>query len=147
VPSIATALKVADALSVGVGDLFGVGEADKDFVVVRKEERKAFSRGGEKAGHHYEAITPGQAHGLFETFVDHPPFDEARGHKRAQHRGKEMIFVVKGSIDVAFPHASTKLGPGDCILFSGQIPHRVLSLRPQRAEILVIITSGKDEPR
>jgi transcriptional regulator with XRE-family HTH domain len=146
VPSIATALKVADALSVGVGDLFGVGEADKDFVVVRKDERKAFSRRGEKAGHRYQAITPGQAHGLFETFVDHPPFDEPRGYKRAQHRGKEMIFVIRGSIDIAFPHTSVKLGPGDCIVFSGQIPHRVLSLRPQRAEMLVIITADKEEP-
>jgi|SRR5687768_667703 transcriptional regulator with XRE-family HTH domain len=146
VPSIATALKIADGLAVGVGDLFGVGaaEAEKDFVVVRKRERKAFVGRGAKAGHRYEAISPGQGHGLFETFVDHPPFEEPRGYQRAQHRGKEMLFVLNGKIDVAFPHASAKLGPGDCIVFSGRIPHRVLSLKPKRAEILVIVTA--DEP-
>ena len=145
VPSIASALKIADALTVGVSELFGVGTADKDFVVVRKKERQAFSGRREKAGHRYEAITPGQAHGLFETFVDHPPFEEPRGYKRAQHRGQEMVFVVRGKIDVAFPHTSAQLGPGDCILFSGHVPHRVLSLGPQRAEILVIVSAEKDD--
>jgi transcriptional regulator with XRE-family HTH domain len=147
VPSIASALKIADALAVGVSELFGVGATDKDFAVVRRKDRQQFRGRGEKAGHRYEAITPGQAHGLFETFVDHPPFEEPRGYKRAQHRGQEMLFVVKGRIDVAFPHASAQLGPGDCIVFSGQIPHRVLSLRPQRAEILVIVSTEQDGTR
>lgn len=147
VPSIATALKIADAFEVGVGELFGSTAATNDFVVVRKDERKPFPGRAAKAGHRYEAIVPGQAHGMFETFVDHPPFEVPPDYKKAQHRGQEMIFVVKGRVDVAFPHASVKLAPGDCMAFGGQIPHRVLSLRPQRAEILVIVTSGKESPQ
>ena len=147
-PSIATALKVADAFKVGVGDLFGVSKTERDFVVVRKVERTPFSRRqGEKIGHRYEAIAPGQVHGLFETFIDHPPLEEPPGYKKAQHRGQEMIFVVRGKIDVAFPHSSVQLAAGDCIVFSGQLPHRVLSLRPQRAEALVIITSDTAHPQ
>jgi len=146
VPSIATALKLADAFEVKVGDLFGVSEAEQDFVIVRKDERKPFSRRGEKAGHRYESIAPGQVHGLFEAFVDHPPFEVPPTYQKAQHRGQEMIFVVKGRIDVAFPHTSVKLDAGDCMVFSGQLPHRVLSLKPQRAEILVIVTGEKEQP-
>lgn len=147
VPSIATALKIADAFEVGVGDLFGATAARNDFVVVRKGERKPFPGRAAKAGHRYEAVVPGQVHGLFETFVDHPPFEVPSDYKNAQHRGQEMIFVVKGRIDVVFPHASVKLAPGDCMVFNGQIPHRVLSLRPQRAEILVIVTNEKEPPQ
>lgn len=143
VPSIATALKLADAFQVGVGNLFGVSEAETDFVVVKKKERKPFSRHGEKAGHRYEAIAPGQVHGLFETFIDYPPFEVPADYKKAQHRGQEMVFVVSGRIDVAFPHTAVKLAAGDCIVFNGQLPHRMLSIRPQRAEILVIVTSDK----
>ena len=144
-PSIATALKLADAFSVSVGDLFGVDEAGRDYVLVRKGERKPFSRRpGEKIGHRYEAIAPGQAHGLFEIFVDYPPFDIVAEHKAAQHRGQEMIFVIKGKIDVSFPHTSVRLGAGDCIAFSGQTPHRILSVKPQRAEALIIVSGEKE---
>jgi transcriptional regulator with XRE-family HTH domain len=144
VPSIATALKVADAFGVGVGSLFGANEAENDFTVVRRQERKPFGRRpAEKAGHRYEAITPGLAHGLFEAFIDHPPFEVPADYKNAQHRGQEMLFVVSGGIEVAFPHTALKLAEGDCIVFDGQLPHRVLSLKPKRAEILVIVTSDR----
>jgi transcriptional regulator with XRE-family HTH domain len=146
VPSIATALKLAEAFDVGVGDLFGVGTPNSDFVVVRKTERKPFSRKGGNSKSRYEAIAPGQTHGLFEAFVDHPPFEEPPGYKRAQHAGQEMIFVVKGAVDVAFPHTSVQLGTGDCIVFGGQVPHRVLSVRPQRAEALIVITIDREHP-
>jgi transcriptional regulator with XRE-family HTH domain len=144
VPSIATALKVADAFGVGVGSLFGANEAESDFTVVRRQERKPFGRRpGEKAGHRYEAITPGLTHGLFEAFVDHPPFQVPSDYKNAQHRGQEMVFVVSGGIEVGFPHTALQLAAGDCIVFSGQLPHRILSLKPKRAEILVIVTSDR----
>ena len=148
VPSIATALQVAKAFEVGVGDLFGVTASKNDFVVVRKKERKPFNRKGVNAGRsRYEAIAPGQAHGLFEAIIDHPPFEEPPGYKRAQHSGQEMVFVVKGRIHIAFPHNSVRLGAGDCIVFSGQVPHRLLSIRPQRAEALVIVTKDEEPPR
>jgi transcriptional regulator with XRE-family HTH domain len=143
VPSIATALKLADAFDVGVGSLFGVNDTGNDYVVVRKKERKPFSRGhGEKAGR-YEAISPAQAHGLFEAFIDHPPFQVPADYQMAQHRGQEMVFVVSGRIDIAFPHTAVKLDAGDCMVFNGQLPHRIISLKPKRAEILVIVTSDR----
>ena len=148
VPSISTALRVAEAFETGVGDLFGVTASNNDFVVVRRDERKPFSRRpGEKAGYRYEAIAPGAAHGLFEVFVVHPPFKEPPDYKRSQHSGHEMIFVVKGRVDVTFPHTSVKLSAGDCMVFSGQMPHRVFSVRPQRAEALVIVISDKEHPQ
>lgn len=147
VPSISTALKIAEAFETGVGDLFGVSASNNDFVVVRRDERKLFSRKGASKGFRYEAIAPGQTHGLFEAFVVHPPFDEPPDYKRAQHPGQEMVFVAKGKIEVTFPHNSVKLATGDCIVFSGQVPHRLLSIRPQRAEALVIVTGDREMPQ
>lgn len=142
-PSIATALKIADAFEVSVGALFSASEPAQDFAVVRKKERKPFTGRRFKAGNRYETIAPGHMHGMYEAFIDHPPFDEPPNYERAQHRGHEMLFVIKGRIDVAFPHQSVKLAEGDSIVFSGRIPHRVLSLRPNRAEILVIVTNDR----
>jgi transcriptional regulator with XRE-family HTH domain len=147
IPSISTALRIAEAFETGVGDLFGVTASNGDFVVVRRDERKPFSRSGSTTGYRYEAIAPGQAHGLFEAFVVHPPFELPPDYKRSQHPGHEIFFVVRGKVDVTFPHTSVKLSTGDCIVFSGQMPHRVLSIRPQRAEALVVITSEKGHPQ
>lgn len=144
VPSIATALKLSDAFEVAIGDLLGVSTPASDFVVVRKSQRKPFGgRKGEKAGYRYEAIAPSITHGLFEAFVMQPPLEEPRGLKRFQHGGQEMIFVLKGKIEVAFPHHTTVLAPGDSILFSGRLPHRSLSVGTQHAEALVIVTNDK----
>lgn len=144
VPSIATALKLSDAFQVAIGDLLGVSTPGRDFVVVRKRQRKPFSgRMGEKAGYRYEAIAPGITNGLFEAFVMQPPLEEPRGLKHFEHGGQEMIFVLKGKIEVAFPHHTAMLAQGDSILFSGRLPHRSLSVGAQRAEALVIVTNDK----
>jgi transcriptional regulator with XRE-family HTH domain len=141
-PSIDTALKLAEAFEVGVGELFGVSPQEHDYAVVRKNQRKSFSRQGQQAGDRYEAIAPALTPGLFEAFVASPPHEDSSGSRR-QHRGQEMIFVLKGRIQISFPHSVVKLSVGDCIVFNGQLPHRSLSTGPRRAEMLVIITNDK----
>ncbi|MBR0655474.1 helix-turn-helix domain-containing protein [Roseomonas arctica] len=141
VPSIASALKIADAFGCGIGTLFGADDAAPDITLVRRGERTPFNRRGQSSGHRYEAIALARSHGLFEAFVDHPPFEAPPGYKPAEHRGQEMIFALKGRVVVNFPHREVRLGPGDALLFSGHMPHVVLSQPPHPAEILVIVTA------
>ena len=145
VPSIAAALKLAEAFDVGVGELFGVSTQVNDYAVVRKNERKPFSRRGQGAGYYYEAIAPGISPGEFEAFVMHPPLEEPRGLPGFHHGGQEMIFVLKGKIAVNFPHSQVNLAGGDSIVFNGHVPHRILSVGQSRAETLVIITHDKED--
>jgi transcriptional regulator with XRE-family HTH domain len=141
VPSIATALKLAQAFDVPVGELFGVNAGRDDFVVVRKGERKPFhGRRGESTGYRYEAIAPGATHGLFETFVMQPPFTLAAARSSFEHGGQEMIFVIKGRIEISLPQHKVVLQPGDCIIFDARLPHRSISVGKQHAEALVIVT-------
>ncbi len=152
VPSIAAALKLAEAFEVGVGELFGLNAQVTDYAVVRKNERQPFSRRLQssqrdgKDDYSYEAIAPGLSPGLFEAFIMHPPRKEPPRPK-ARHSGREMIFVLKGRIQVNFPHTAVKLSGGDTIAFNGQLPHHIVSLGKQRAETLVIIANDKAEPR
>ncbi len=146
VPSIATALKLAETFEVGVGELFGVNAQVDDYSVVRKNQRKPFSRRGRSAGYYYESIAPGLTPGLFEAFIMQPPLEHPPGLQGFHHGGQEMIFVLKGRIEVHFPHTAVKLSGGDNIVFNGQLPHRILSVGPQRAETLVIITTDKERP-
>ena len=144
IPSIATAMKLADAFDVAVGDLFGTGGASSDFVVVRKDQRKPFNRAiGEHAGYRYEAIAPGVTHALFEAFVMQPPANGAGVRDTFEHAGEEMIFVLKGRLELSLPNHKVTLGAGDCIVFDGHLPHRSVSVGKQQAEALVIVTSRK----
>lgn len=147
VPSVATALKLADAFEVSVGDLFGVSAPEKDFVVVRKDQRKPFTRKGQRGGSRLEAITPGLAHGLFEAFITHPPRKRPPDEKRVQHGGQELLFVLKGRMEMSFPHSSVRLSAGDCLLFSGRLPHYTLSIGTQPSEALIIVTKEEEPPR
>jgi transcriptional regulator with XRE-family HTH domain len=140
VPSVAIALKLAGAFDVNVNDLFGVSESEKDYVVVRKSERKPFARKGQKTSR-LEAITSGLAHGLFEAFITHPPRERAPTEKRLQHKGQELLFVLRGHVEMSFPHKSVKLSEGDCLLFNGRLPHHTLSVGKQIAEALIVVTS------
>ena len=144
VPSIATAMKLASVFEVAVGDLFGVDPNASDFVVVRKDQRKPFDgRRGQGAGYRYEAIAPGVTQGLFEAFVMEPPFGASAGHSSFEHSGEEMIFVLKGKIELSLPNQRVLLEPGDCVIFSGRLPHSSASVGKQKAEALVIVTSDK----
>ena len=143
VPSIATAMKLAEAFEVAVGDLIGVSAQSRDFVVVRKGDRKPFNgRRGQGAGYRYEAISPGVTHALFEAFVMQPPPGGA-GRASFEHGGEEMIFVLKGKIEMSLPNQRVVLEPGDCIVFNGRLPHSSLSIGKQQAEALVIVTNDK----
>jgi len=113
-------------------------------LIVRKNQRKPFNgRKGEGTGYKYEAIAPGVAHGLFETFVMRPPFETSSSQLNFQHGGQEMIFVLRGQMEISLPHEKVVLQSGDCIMFSGRLPHRSFSIGTQQAEALVIVTSEK----
>jgi transcriptional regulator with XRE-family HTH domain len=139
-PSIGSAIKLADAFGVGIGDLFGAEGAEADFRVVRRTERQPFNRRGQSSGHRYEAIALAHPRGLFEAFVDLPPFAVPPSHRPAEHRGQEMVYVLKGKAAVHFPHTTLHLATGDSLLFNGRLPHFMLSVPPHQAELLIVVT-------
>ncbi|HYC46653.1 MAG TPA: XRE family transcriptional regulator [Burkholderiales bacterium] len=144
VPSISTAIKLAEGFDVAVGDLFGIGGNSNDFAIVRKHQRKPFNRhAGQSAGYRYEAIAPGVTHGLFEAFVMQPPFEGAPAPDTFEHGGEEMIFVLSGKLQLSLPNHVVTLEPGDCAVFDAHLPHRSTSLGKTQAEALVIVTSSK----
>ena len=140
VPSLASARRLADAFGIGIGELFGAEPDEQSITLVRRDARQPFTLTGRAAGHRHEAIALAARAGQFEAVIDHPPFERATGHRPAAHGGSRFIFVVKGRVEVTFPHRAVRLGPGDALMFDAQVPHCVLSLRPRQAEILVIVT-------
>ena len=141
VPSIATALKVAESFDVSVGQLLGEEQGMESFCVVRKGERRAFMR-DRSDGYNYEMLAAGKQLKSMEPFVMRPPFEFQNG-RLFDHVGEEFIFVLSGAMEVEFPNCRIKLNAGDALYFESHLPHRSRSLGRKPAEALVVVTGRR----
>jgi transcriptional regulator with XRE-family HTH domain len=141
VPSIATALKVAESFDVSVGQLLGEEQGMESFCVVRKGERRAFMR-DRSDGYNYEMLAAGKQLKSMEPFVMRPPFEFQNG-RLFDHVGEEFIFVLSGAMEVEFPNRRITLEAGDALYFESHLPHRSRSLGRKPAEALVVVTGRR----
>ncbi|UTW52996.1 helix-turn-helix transcriptional regulator [bacterium SCSIO 12827] len=140
VPSISTAMKVADGFGVSIGELLGAEQGDQTVHVVRKSEREAFmGPSGGAGGYNYELLSGGKRFKTMEPFIMRPPF-EFEGRRLFEHRGEEFIFVLSGEIEIEFPARRFILKAGDSIYFESHLPHRSRSVGAVNAEVLVVVT-------
>lgn len=140
VPSIAATLKLAKALGVPVGHLFGETTDEAAICVVRRHERRAVSRRGAAHGYGYEALAYKRSVKRMDAFIMRPPrrFED---DTLFEHEGEELIFVLRGRVEVVFAGRTVVLDAGDSLYFDGHLLHRSRSLGRARAETLVVIGS------
>jgi transcriptional regulator with XRE-family HTH domain len=136
-PSIATALKLARALNVNVEELFAddpSGEAR--YSLVRGTERQALVGSGEGPG--YAVLTSQIGLRSLLPFMIQPPSEFSDPTFKA-HEGEEFLFVHQGQVEVDFMTERLLLEQGDALHFNAQTPHRLRSVGPQQAQLLVVV--------
>lgn len=138
VPSISTAMKIAESLELSVGQLLGETQYDDAISIVRKKERPSFMRKGSPSTYNYEMLAPGKQFKTMEPFIMRPPLKFQDDH-HFNHSGQEIIFVLSGQMEVDFGGERYQLGKGDCIYFDAHVPHRSRSLKGKIAEALVVV--------
>ncbi len=145
-PPLGTLVKIANALDTTVSAFIG-GKEEREFSIVRKEDRTTVSRVGLKEGgksaYTYEALGAGKAGRRMEPFLVRltPLLD--RNVVRNSHEGEEFLFVLSGRVEVFLDNYSDVLSEGDCIYYNSTIPHHVHSTDDKEALILAVITQGK----
>jgi len=136
-PSVATVMKIAQALSTPVATLFGETIADAAIHLVRVKSRRMLKNRSEKGAYPFAALSKSGARNRVESFVISPPAEfGADGH--VHHDGEEVFFVLRGKVEVSFSDRSLALAEGDYLQFPGHLKHRVRRLTPA-AEVLVVI--------
>ena len=140
VPSISTALKLADSFKMSVGQMLGEEQHAESICVVRKRDRKSFMREGSSAGYNYQAIAAAMSFKSMEPFIMRPPL-EFQDDRMFQHVGEELIFVLQGAMEIQFGKRRVTLKAGDAIYFDSHLPHRSRSLGRKPAEALVVVKS------
>ena len=136
-PSIAAALKLARALNVNVEELFAEEQTGKSrYSLVRHGERQALV--GDGAGPGYAALTSQVGQRSLLPFLIQPPI-EFSDPTFKEHLGEEFLFVHAGQVEVDFMSERVLLEQGDALHFNAQTPHRLRSVGPLPAQLLVVV--------
>jgi len=144
-PPLGTLVKIANALDTYVSSF--IGKEEREFSIVRKQDRTTVSRVGMKEGgqsaYTYEALGAGKAGRKMEPFLVRltPLID--RNVVRNSHEGEEFIYVLSGKVEVFLDKYSDVLNEGDCMYYNSTIPHHVHSAEEKEALILAVLYQGK----
>ena len=145
-PSLGTLVKIANAFDTTVSSFLG-GKEEREFSIVRKEDRAVVSRVGLKEGgkspYTYESLGSGKAGRKMEPFlVRLQPLSEPP-RARSTHDGEEFLYVLSGRVEVCLGILSDILEEGDSIYYDSTIPHHVHSADSREALILAVIHAGR----
>jgi len=142
-PPVATLLRIAKALGVGISYFFREEESRERAVVVRKHERKKAFRSIQAhhgdSGYKYEALAYTKNSKHMEPFwVEfEPKKKEATSYLR--HRGEEFIFLFRGRLAFHYDQQEIILDPGDSLYFESDVPHGFRALRGRKAQAIVVV--------
>ena len=139
-PSIAVAMKLAKALGVDVGELFGDPEGADPIEVSRASGRDLDEAVTPPGGSTYLGLAPRIAGKQMMPFVLYPPRTAARCTFK-EHHGDEFVVVLSGEVELRFPDRVERLAAGDSAYFRGGVPHYLRSLGPEPAEVLAVIAA------
>jgi len=141
-PSLGTLVKIANTFGTTVSSFIG-GKVEREFSIVRKEDRTTVSRVGLKEGgkstYTYESLGAGKAGRKMEPFLVRLQPLSGPPTARSAHDGEEFLYVLSGKVTVRLGNLSDVLEEGDCIYYNSTIPHQVHSADEGEAIILAVI--------
>jgi transcriptional regulator with XRE-family HTH domain len=142
-PPVATLLRIAKALGVGIGHFFREEESKEKAVVVRKHERKKTFRSihdqQRNSGYTYEALAYTKNSKHMEPFLVEFEPKEKESVTYLKHRGEEFIFLFRGRLAFHYDQQEIVLEPGDSLYFESDLPHGFRSLRGDKAQAIVVV--------
>src|SRR5260370_23156177 len=135
-PSIAALLRLAKALEFNLAYFSDTKSTTAPrFTVHRHQEESATPMQNGSFG--LTALAAARPHKSMEPFLLRPPFKSARNAtskekiQRGFHSGEEMVLWGSGRVSLELDGEELKLEKGDCLYFSGEMPHQVHSLGRQ----------------
>lgn len=144
IPPIATLLKIAKGLKVGIHYFFEEEEDRRKFVLVRNNEAKSSRRrSGNDAPQNYlyNSLAPGMRQKSMEPFlVEFEPgeWDDSMFYS---HEGEEFIYLLEGELEFHFGSELMVLKGGDSIYYNSSEPHGYVSLGNKIAKAVAVVFS------
>ncbi|MDY6908668.1 MAG: cupin domain-containing protein [Thermodesulfobacteriota bacterium] len=139
VPPIATLLKLARALNVGLAHFFQDQEGDEKISIIRPGDRMRMDRrphqDKEQVNYIYESLETRKSSKRMEPFLVEFPVQEVERMEFQSHTGEEFLYLLEGKVEFRTGDRVEILEPGDSIYFNSDISHsfRCLSDKPAKA--------------
>lgn len=144
IPPIATLLKIAKGLKVGI-HFFFEEEGDKQKYVLTRGGGGPLSprRSGndQPQGYHYQSLAPGIRHKQMEPFLVEFELREWDDTYFYSHEGEEFIYLLDGELEFHFGDEVMRLLPGDSIFYDSANPHGYVSVGTAKAKAVAVLYS------
>lgn len=143
IPPIATLVRIAKILGVGVVDLFAPAERLQDDRVcfVKRREQRGVVRGGSSFGYDYFALASRRDGKRMTPFIMIFP-EKVDANVRFDHEGEEFVYLLEGRVGFELVVDGKAqffiLEPGDSLYFDSSLPHHGRSLRGQSKALIVV---------
>ncbi|CAM3923526.1 helix-turn-helix domain-containing protein [Tsukamurella strandjordii] len=135
-PSIAIALRIAEALGVDAAEIFvDRDETDSGGVTIERAAQRITPGRADRPI--YDPVAAALSGKQMHPFVVHPPHEKS---DPVHHDGDEFVYVIAGTLGLTVDGTETPLETGDCAYFSATLPHRLRSLSETPATALLVTT-------
>ena len=143
-PALGTLLKFSRAMGIRMANFLDAS-VSRDPVVARSGDRDGVQRtelsseSGVPSSLIFHHLAQGKIDRHMEPFfievLPQPPGQV----KVSQHEGEEFIAVVSGEIELQYGKDTYKLESGDSAYYSSDVPHRIIAINDEKAEIFAVI--------
>ena len=136
-PTISTLMKLISALGKDTSIFFERGDTKK-VSIVRKAERDLIV--DQKNQVYIESLTKGIVDSNLKVIITHPKPGHDCIPGGYEHPGEELIYVIKGRIQVTLDGEAHVLEEGDSIHFRGEMNHIIKNITDKEVELIAVIT-------
>lgn len=139
VPPVATLLKLARALNIGMAYFFRDEVGDEKVSITRREERIRVERRPHQSqgvvNYIYEALETKKTNKNIEPFLIEFPPQQTEEMIFMSHEGEEFMYVIEGAVEFRTVDRVEILEAGDSIYFESDLSHslRCVSEKPAKA--------------
>ena len=140
--AVSTFALIADALGVGVGELFEDTEnfRSRKIAVTRNIEAQPAAQ-KTSFGYTYKPLCSEKRNKIMDAFVVRL---EPKSRQRYDfvHRGEEFLYVLQGSLRLSYGDKMISLQQGDAAYFESSVPHKIEVNGTRTAYVISVNTTG-----
>jgi len=143
-PPIATLSKISQGLRVPIAHFFeDKDDNEKRYTVTKRHSRRQVVRHGSKIGFTYYSLKSIKPPSAMQAFIMQTPPFKKEPKVLFDHPGEELLFVLKGEMELVYGKEKIRLNSGDAIHFDPSEPHRAQCVGKEDGECLVVVI-GKE---
>lgn len=136
-PSINTLKQISSALDIPLFNFF-INDVESEDLVVRKDSRKKIMF-CEEDSFAYELLTP-NSQGSIEFMLMKIPAKKSSSKELFNHKGEEVAYVVKGSVNLYLMNTVIELNCGDSVKIPPHSNHKWENVNDFDCEVIFAVT-------